>query len=400
MAKMNLPTLKNLNLKESSVLLRIDINSPVVNGKILDNPRFEASVKTINYLMKNKAKITIIAHQGRKGDRDFTSLEQHAKILSKHTKSRIKYIRDIFGKKAKESILNLKSGQAIILKNVREYEDETNLKLKNNRYPEFCKFFDIYINEAFSVSHREHGSIIIPPKYLKSAIGRQFESELKALEKFKSSKEKSEAFILGGSKVEDYFPLFNFLKNKNNKLLAAGVLANLFLIAKGCNLGYENKWLKQNNYFLLIPKLNSIYNKHKNQIILPVDFVLNSNKRENVSIEEAPFKYKIMDVGLETIELFKREIEGSDLVFMKGPLGFSELNNFSYGTVTILRHLVNLSKTKRAYTLLGGGHLTTTIEKYKIPNTFSYISLSGGALIKYISGEKLPGIEAIKKSTK
>ena len=395
---MNIPTLKSLNVKNKSVLLRIDINSPVVNGKILDNPRFEASVKTINYLMKNKAKITIIAHQGRKGDRDFMSLEQHAKILSKHTKSRIKYVPDIFGEKAKEAILNLKSGQAIILKNVREYEDETNIKLKSNRYPKFSKLFNFYVNDAFSVSHREQGSIVIPPKYLTSAIGRQFESELSALEKFKSSKEKSKVFILGGSKAEDYFPLFNFLKNKNNKLLAAGVLANLFLVTKGYNLGYENKWLKQNNYLLLIPKLNSIYNKHKNQIILPVDFVLNSNKRENVSIEEAPFRYKIMDVGLETIELFKREIGGSDLVFMKGPLGFSELDNFSYGTVTMLRHLVNLSKTKRAYTLLGGGHLTATIEKYKIPNTFSYISLSGGALIKYISGEKLPGIDALKRS--
>ncbi|MDO8508259.1 MAG: phosphoglycerate kinase [Nanoarchaeota archaeon] len=395
---MNIPTIKNLKLKNKSVLLRIDINSPVVKSKILNNPRFEASAKTIKYLLDKDAKVTIIAHQGRKGDKDFTSLEQHAKILSKYVKSNIKYIPSLFEEKAKSSILSLKSKQAVLLKNVREYEDETNLKLKDNRYPKFCKLFDIYVNEAFSVSHRAQGSIIIPPKYLKSVIGLECESEIKALEKFKKSKAKSKVFILGGSKAEDYFPLFNFLKNKNNKLLAAGVLANLFLIAKGYNLGYESQWLKQNNFLPLIPKLKSIYTKYENQIILPLDFAFLSKegKRVEFTLENAPFKYKIYDVGKNTLNLYKDELRYTDYIFMKGPLGFSEIREFSFPTVSLLKTISSLTKNKKLFSLLGGGHLNTTIKKHKIPKNFSYNSLSGGALIKYISGEKLPGIEAIK----
>ncbi len=397
---MDLPTLKNLNVKNKSVLLRIDINSPVVNGKILDNPRFEASSKTIKYLINKNAKITIIAHQGRKGDKDFKSLEQHAKILSKYTNKKITYYNDLFGNKAKKAIIFLKPKQANLLKNVREYEDETNLNLKNNHYLEFCKLFDLYINEAFSVSHRSQGSIIIPPKYLKSVIGLEFESEIIALEKFIKSKAKTKVFILGGSKAEDYFPLFKFLKNKNNKLLAAGILANLFLIAKGYNLGYEAKWLKSNNYLSLIPKLKKIYNKYKSQIILPIDFGLmkEKGKRLDVSLEKAPFPYKIYDVGEETLNLFKKELNKADYIFMKGPLGFSEIPEFSKTTIAILKHISDLTKNKHIFSLIGGGHLNTTIKKYSIPKNFSYISLSGGALIEYISGEKLPGLESIRKN--
>ncbi len=385
-------SIKGLNLKNKSVLLRIDINSPIVERRVLDNPRFEASARTIRYLIGKNAKITIIAHQGRKGGSDFLPLKQHAKILSKYTRKNIKYIDDLFGEKAKSAICSLKQGETILLKNVRSFKDEENLNQSN--YKEFCKLFDIYINEAFSVSHRAQGSLVLPPKYLESYFGLEFEKELKALDKLVKSKASSRIFILGGSKTEDYFPIFQFLKNKNNKVLAAGILANLFLIAKGYNLGYENKWLKEHGYFPLLPKLKRIYQKNKEQIILPVDFGVGVNKiRLNRDLEEAPFKYKIYDIGKRTIELFKENIKEADSIFMKGPLGFSEIPIFSTGTREIL---ACLAQKKHALTILGGGHLTTTIKKYKIKGHFSYISLSGGALIKYISGEKLPGIEAIK----
>ncbi len=399
---MKLPTLKNINLKGKSVLLRIDINSPVVKGQVLDNPRFKASSKTLEELLEKGARVTIIAHQGRKGDSDFLPLKQHAEILSRYAKSNIKYIPDLFGEKARKAILSLKPSQAILLENTRAYKDETNPHLKNNHYPQFSKLFNLYVNDAFSVSHREQGSIIIPPKYLPSYIGRQFESELSALEKLTFKGNKKIAISLGGAKIEDYLQLFNLLNNKKNKLLASGVLANLLLIVKGYDLGYESKWLEEHNYNKLIPQLKKLLIKHKENIILPVDFGLNpdKNKRQDVSLEEAPFKYKIRDVGPETVEQFKREAAKSDIVFVKGPLGFSEIDNFSYGTVEFLRYLSNLSKSKKIYTIIGGGHSTTTIDKYNIPNTFNHISLSGGALIYYISGKKLPGIEAIKKSSK
>lgn len=397
---MSLKTLNQIALKNKSVLLRIDINSPVVKRKILDNPRFEASSKTIKYLIKNKAKIAIIAHQGRKGDSDFLSLKQHAKILSKYVKRKIKYIDDLFGKTATSKISLLKPGQAILLKNVRSFEDEKDISSKDNHYKEFCSQFNFYINEAFSVSHRAQGSIILPPKYLPSAMGLEFQKEFNALTKFKSSKAKTKIFILGGAKVEDYFPLFKFLKNKKNKLLAAGVLANLFLTAEGIDLGFESKCIKSHNYLPLLPKLKKLYAKYKSQIILPIDFGLltGKGKRKDAYLEDAPFKYKIYDIGNETTRMFKKYLDKANYIFMKGPLGFSELPKFSRPTREILHYIANLTKNKRTFSIIGGGHLTTAIKEYHLQSTFSHISLSGGALIACISGEKLPGIVALEKS--
>lgn len=395
---MKLKTLSQINVKNKSVLLRIDINSPVVKFRVLDNPRFKASSKTLEELLEKGAKVAILAHQGRKGDKDFLPLKQHAVILSKYVNRKITYVDDLFGKKAKEKIKSLKPGEGILLKNVRAYEEEGDIK-KSGKYKSLCALFDFYVNDAFSVSHRQQGSIVLPPRYLPSVIGRQFESELSALEELTLKRSKRITISLGGAKVEDYLPLFNLLNGKRNKMLASGILANLFLMASGYDLGYESQWLKEHDYTKLIPHLKRLLRKYKGQIILPVDFGLNiNNKRQNAVLSDAPFKYKIVDVGKKTIEQFKREAENSDMVFMKGPLGFSEIKAFSYSTIEFLRHLSKLSKSKKLYTIIGGGHSTTAIEKYHIPDTFNHVSLSGGALIKYISGEKLPGLEALKKS--
>lgn len=395
---MKIRTLKEINPLGRKILLRIDINSPVANSKVLDNPRFESSAITLKYLLNKKAKVIIIAHQGRKGDKDFTSLKQHSNILSKYVGSKIKYIDDLFGDDAINAIKELKNGEAIILKNVREFNDETNLEKKDNKYIKFCKLFDLYVNDAFSVSHRAQGSIIIPPKHLSSFIGLEFERELAALTKFKNSDGKSKIFILGGAKVEDYFSLFKFLNDKRTKILASGVLGNLFLVAQGHDLGFESKWLKQNGYFNLIPKLKEILSKYEGQIITPIDFGLNKNrKRIAASIVSSPFNYKINDIGEGSVELFKGYLKNADYVFMKGPLGFIEIKEFSNATKEILKEVSSLTKNKKIFSLIGGGHLTTTMKIYKIPNNFSYISMSGGALIKFISGEKLPGIEALVK---
>lgn len=400
---MKLKTLRDFNFKDKLVLIRIDINSPVVKGKVLDSPRFKESAETIKYLIKNQAKIVILAHQGRKGSSDFTSLEQHAKILSKYVKIRIKYVDDLFGKEAKKEIFFLKQGESILLKNVRAFNDEADIKNKKNAYPSFCSQFDFYVNDAFSVSHRAQGSIIIPPLYLKSCIGIAFERELNALNKFHPKKGKS-VYIIGGQKVEDYLPIFNVLKNKNNKIITAGVLANLILISQGINLGYENKWAKDNKYNPLLSALRRLYRKYKKQIILPLDFAIGNpdiykaKTRTEVSLEDAPFNEKIWDVGPNSVETFKNSLKNTKSIFMKGPLGYSEIKHFSYSTVNLLKYISKLSKQKKVFSLLGGGHLSTTIEEYKIPNNFSHKSTSGGALIAYISGDRLPGIIALESS--
>jgi phosphoglycerate kinase len=394
---MNLQTLDEVNFENKLVLLRIDINSPVVKGKIAAGPRFKESAITIQELLTKGAKVVIIAHQGRREGKDFLSLEQHAEILSRYVRKEIKFVPDLFGESAMIEIKNLKAGKAILLENVRAYDDELNINEKGNRYHNFCKLFDVFVNDAFSASHREQGSIVIPPLHLKSFIGRSFEKELKAAEHFSLNSSWSTALVIGGAKVDDYFPLFDSLRKKKNKMLVSGVLANILLIAKGKNLGYENIWAIEQGYEPLIPKLKELSQKYERQIILPVDFAIGDTKRKEISLERAPFKEKIWDVGKKTVSLFKKELGDVRAIFMKGPLGFSEIPQFSYATVEILKFIAQLTKKKKVFSLLGGGHLTTTIQKYKIPHNFSYISLSGGALIQHLSGKPLAGIEAIRK---
>jgi phosphoglycerate kinase len=386
----------DFNLKNKFLLVRLDINSPVVKGKIQDSPRLKESAKTISILQKKGAKIVLIAHQGRKGDDDFTSLDQHAKLLSKHIRKKVRYVDFLFEKEAIEEIKKLKPQEVILLKNVREYKDELKLDLPN-KYYSFSKLFDLYVNDAFSVSHRAQASIILPPRVIPGCIGPSFKKELDALSRFHLTTKSKGVYFLGGSKIEDYLPLFNVLKNKKNIIIASGILANLFFVAKGFNLGYENKWLKQKGYTKLIPQLKELLQKYHDQIILPVDFAFDiGGRRIELPIEKAPFKEKIWDVGHQSVELYLSELNGSDLVFMKGPLGYSEIKKFSFATVTVLEEISKKSK-RGVFSLLGGGHLTTSISEYNIKDNFSYISLSGGALIKYLSGEPLVGLQALEK---
>ena len=397
---MKLKTLDDFNFEDKLVLLRIDINSPIVNRKVEDNPRLQATSETIKELLSKKAKLVILAHQGRKGDKDFLeTLEQHASILSKHTGKQIRYLDDLFGPGILSALNSIESGEAILLKNVRCFDDES--LPENSRYPALCNLFNLYVNDAFSVSHRKQGSIVIPPKLLPSCIGRSFEKEINVLSRFKIKKEQKAVYLIGGQKIDDYLPLFNVLNNKNNKILASGVLANLLLISQGKLLGYENKWMKQQRYDKLLPKLKEIYSKYKEQIILPIDFAvgdpdITKAQRKEIQLDEFPTNDKIWDTGKKTVELFKEELQTAKIIFMKGPLGYSEIKDFAYSTVEVLREISKLTKQNSAFSLLGGGHLTTTAEKNGIKR-FGYVSNSGGALIAFISGETLPGIDALEK---
>ena len=400
---MAIKTLKNFKLKNKKVLLRLDLNSPVVDGKVEDSPRIKEGAETIELLAKEGAKIAVIAHQGRKGDRDFVPLVQHADLLKKYTSASIEYVDDLFSQTAQEKIDSLKPGQTIILKNVREFDDEKNLKDKNNRYKSLCKLFDVYINDAFSVCHREQGSIILTAKYLPSCMGPHLQKEVESIKKFDPKSSKKGIFFIGGQKIEDYIPIFNVLKNKKNIVIASGVLANLFYVSIGKDLGYENTTVKANGQEPLIPILKKLYKKYPQQIILPIDFAIGdpdikkATTRIEATIENAPFKEKIWDIGSKSIEIYKKHLSNADTVFMKGPLGYSELPQFSKATVEILSYISKVSKENGVFSLLGGGHLTTSIQKYNIQDNFSHISTSGGALIAFISGEKLPGIEVLKK---
>ena len=362
-----------MNFKNKIILLRVDINSDIIKGKVKKSERIGPALETISFLKKQKAKVVVIAHQGNPGKSDFTSLKQHSKFL------KIKFVPSTIDKKAEQKIKNLKPGQAILLENIRFIDDE--FKPGNNKITKFFKpLIDIYINDAFSVCHRKHTSIVSLP-YI---AGPQIKKELKALKKLKP---KNTLYILGGAKPKDNLKL----TKPKNKVIACGIFGQLCVEAKGKNLGEENRKInnkiaKDYNKFLKNPKLK--------KPITPIDYAISiKGKRKELPLEKFPTKHIIYDIGGQSQKLFKNKIKKAKTIYMKGPAGFYGYKNFRQGTNAILKAIAN----SKAFSIIGGGHLSDAIAKSKISKSkFNHISLSGGALLNYIAGEKLPGLKALK----
>ncbi len=369
-------TLDSFNFRGKRVLVRIDINSEVRNGKVSFSDRYSASVKTIKELMKKKAKVVLIAHQGRPGSSDFISLVQHSTLL-KCFIPKLRFVNDIIGNKAVTAIKSLKDGEVLLLENLRFLKEELEPKKDNKLVKILAPLFDYYVNDAFSVSHRKQTSITEFPKVLKSCIGRTMEMELKNLDRLDT---KNAVFILGGDKVEDVALLFN----KKN-ILSAGVPALVCLLAKGVDLGAENERKKQINNFI---------KKESKHIKTPVDLALNMNgKRKEISLNDMPSKYRVLDIGSETIKQYCDIIKKAKSIFMKGTPGYSQMKGFEKGTFNILKAV----EQSKAFSVIAGGHTTTAMQRFGInKKKIGYVSLSGGALIYYLAGKKLPGLEVLK----
>ncbi len=377
-------TLSDFKLKDKTILLRTDINCNVVNGRVIESERIKEAAGTIKYLKNKKAKIVIISHQGRPGQTDFVSLKEHTRFLNKYVK--VKFVADLIGKKAKDEIKNLKPGEALLLENLRFEPDEFKPeKGKENKIiKNLLPLIDIYVNDAFSNCHRNHASMILFPRYKLSCAGPLLERELRALNKIKLGKA---LFILAGAKPEDNIKLLG-----KNKVLACGLFGQMCIIAKGKKLGAQEKYLKKviKDYDKILRKLKG---KLKN-VIAPVDFAVKVNgKRKEIALENFPCKYEIFDIGEQTQKLFVREIKKARVIYMKGPAGDFSSKGFERGTFAVLRAIVK----NRGFSLIGGGHLTDAIKLSKISiKKFGYVSLSGGALLNYLAGEKMPGIEVLK----
>jgi len=338
----------------------------------------KSHLQTLNELRRKKAITVILAHQSRQGKKDFTSLEQHAKLL------KVKFVPDILGKKAITAITKLKPGEVLLLENIRSIKDEFNTSIKDNDLINILALlFDIYLNDAFSISHRKQTSVTGFPQVLPHGIGRVMEKEIESLKKINL---KNTLYILGGAKPKENIDILR--KNKN--VLTAGIFGQLCTIAKGHNLGAQNKFLKK-EIKEFVPLLKPLV---KN-IQTPIDFAVKINgKRKEIPIQSFPSKYEIFDIGKKTQELYIKKIKQAKSIFMKGTAGYCEEKQFCQGTKSILEAIAK----SKAFSILGGGHTTSAIAKLKInKKKFNYISLSGGALAEYVAGKKLPGVEVLKK---
>lgn len=378
-------TLNDLTVRNKRVLVRIDINSDIRNGKLIPSERLTAPLETIKKLQKQKAKIVLLAHQGRPGSNDFTSLRQHADFLKKRI-THFEYVPDVIGMRALEHIIALKAGHVLLLENVRSVKDELDYeKNKPNRLLDrLVPLIDVYVNDAFSVSHRHQASITGFPQRLPGAIGRVFEHELKALHKIDI---RSALLVLGGSKPEDNVEL---LKKTKGKVLASGLFGPFCLMALGKNLGKQNKIMKES-----LKEYGPVVRAHRHKLLLPQDLAIGQKGgRQDLRIDEFPQNAEILDLGIRTIEEYAKEMIKAKTIFFKGLAGLCNKPEFSIGTHALLIALAE----SNAFTLVSGGHTLTMIEKLKIPkNKFGYVSLSGGALIHYLAQGTLPGIEVLKQ---
>ncbi len=374
-------TIDDFSFKGKRVIVRIDINSPIKNGKIENNDRIRFSGETIKEIQRKGGRVVVIAHQGRKGGNDFRSLKQHSKLLGRYCK--INFVNDVIGRKAKDEILRLKDGEALLLENIRKLDGEVNIKKGKKIIDFFVKLgFNIYINDSFSVSHRRQTSISELPRFFDSGMGRTFEGELRNIDKVKN---KNCLYILGGNKPRDLMLLI-----KKKKIIATGVFGILCNIAEGNYFGLENKKRKRE-----IKELNEKIKRELKHIKTPKDYgFLINRERVEKSLNELPVNARALDIGEKTIKEYEEEIKKAKFIFFKGTPGDCSYKGFCLGTKRLLKEM----EKSKAFCVVAGGHSSNAVKEMNInERKLGYVSLSGGALIYYIAGKNLPGLEALKK---
>jgi phosphoglycerate kinase len=401
-------TMDDFNFKNKVALVRVDFNSPIdpATKKVLDDTRIRVHGETtIKELVQKGAKVVVLAHQGRPGDLDFTPLQQHAEILGKILKKPVKYVDDVFGEKAQKAIRELKSGEVLVLENVRTYPDEQNKGTpEEHAKSEFVKnltpLADVFVLDAFAASHRAHISIVGFTTVLPSVAGRIMERELKALRKILESPEKPCIFVLGGAKADDSLKISQYVLRNNiaDRILTGGITGNLFMVAKGFDLGKINMdILEAKDLMGLVSGIQDLIKEFPKKIEIPVDMAVDAKgKREEITVGELPTDYRICDIGEETIRKYGEIIRKAKSIVLSGPVGVFENKNFVKGTRELFEAIVD----SKGFSLLGGGHTVAAVEELKLADKMSYVSTAGGALIEFLMGEKLPGVVALERAAK
>jgi phosphoglycerate kinase len=396
-------TLDDFNMENKTVLLRVDFNMPLDKKTldIMDDTRIRLALPTIKELVNKNAKIVILAHQGKQGSWDFTSMQKHAQMLQKLLGKNVAFIDDIFGEKAKNAIKTMKPGTIVFLDNVRKYPGETEKKKpEEHAHSELvttlAPLADFYVNDAFAAAHRAQCSLTGFTAVLPSAAGRLMEKELTALEKVISHPEKPSIFLFGGAKFADVIVTIDrILTNKiADHVLLTGLTANAFLKAKGINLGQKNEQaFSDEGTPDVFSEIQKVYKKFEKQIHLPVDFAIEVNgKRKEISLENLPANNNLFDIGEKTIQKYEAILSTAKTIFISGPCGVFENPLFRKGTEEIFQFITH----SKAFSIAGGGHTIAAIDQMKIRDKISHISTGGGALEKFIMGEKLPVVEALK----
>ena len=380
------------------VIVRLDLNVPINNLKIDDHTRIKVVEPFINKLIKNKAKIILLTHLGRPNGEIVSklSLKPIFKYLEKKLDGKIYFYEKNIDDEAINVSKKLKSGEVLLIENIRFFKEENHddeIFAKN-----LSKLGDIYINEAFSCSHRKQASIHKITKFIDSYGGPALEKEIQSINLITKSKKKPVTCIIGGSKVSTKINILSSLLENTDNLVVVGAMANNFLKFKGVNVGAS---LIEENSENIIKKINELAEKNKCNIVIPIDCntALNvDGKSVNKSFQDINSKDMILDIGKKTIDLINKIIDNSNTVFWNGPAGYYENKNFSIGSISIAKKIAENTKSKSLISIVGGGDTIAAIKNVGLEKVFTHLSTAGGAFLESLEGKELPGIKVLKKN--
>ena len=404
-------TIDDFEMKNKKVILRIDINSSInpENGDILDDTRIKRHAATVKELAGKEAKIVILAHQSRPGKLDCVSLKEHAKRMSEIIDIEIKFVPDIYGNSAVKLINELKSGEILMLDNVRFDNEEVELKnfendnfekqANSNMVKTLAPLADFFVNDAFAAAHRCQPSLVGFAEKMPAIAGRVMQRELDFLGKAIASGPSPRIALLGGSKAADSVAISEyFLKKGVDYVLTGGVVANIFLIAANKDIGKPStEFVKNNisNHEKIIADAKKLIEKYNERIVYPRDVATNANgKRIGVSIDQLPTENPIHDIGLDTLVKYINLIEEAGTIIANGPMGVFENSEFAIGTREVFQAIAN----SEGMTVVGGGETAMAFNQMGLAKGVEHISTGGGACIAFMADETMPALEAMRRS--
>ncbi len=384
--------IQDTDTQNKKALVRVDYNVPMKDGVVVDNERIKASLETIKYLVGNGSAVILCSHLGRPEGRQnaLFSLEPVAKELEKLIKINVQFINNCIGNERDDKVQNLKAGEILLLENVRFYpEEEENNQSFAKKLSSGC---DLYVNDAFSASHRDHASIVAVTKYLDSFAGFCLQKEVENLSKVLIEPKRPMVLVLGGAKVSDKITLLENLIDKIDTLILGGAIANTFLLASGLE---TKKSVVEVNSIEVARKILEKASYKNIDVFLPDDVLVGDSvddtSGESKQVSQLTPNEMILDIGESTIFLDSNALQFAETIFWNGPMGYSENPVFSNGTISIGKAITSSS----AFSVIGGGDTIATIPEY-MKGKFGYISMAGGATLEFLSGEILPGIKVLE----
>ena len=388
----------DISVSGKRVIVRLDLNVPINNSKIDDDTRIKAIEPFINKLIENKAKVILLSHLGRPKGKVVSklSLKPIFNYLEKKLNGKIYFYKEKIDSKAVDASNKLKPGEVLLFENIRFFKEEEGDEetfAKN-----LSRIGDIYINEAFSCSHRKKASIHKITRFIDSYGGPLLEKEIQSINLIIKNKKKPVTCIIGGSKVSTKINILSSLSKKADNLVIVGAMANNFLKFKGINVG---KSLVEEGSENIVKNINTLAAKNKCNIIIPVDWNTSSSVNGDPvykSLKDMGSEDMILDIGKSTIDLISKTIDNSNTVFWNGPAGYYENKNFSTGTLSIANKIAENTKSKSLISIVGGGDTVAAIKNTGLENIFTHLSTAGGAFLESLEGKELPGIKVLKKN--